>query len=137
MFSHNHTSIINFNQSNIIIPLSTTPRNDFWEITKISNRWYNGTFKREFDFNDKILEVIAKNVRKYRKLAGITQEQLAVDIDMSYDYLRRFESQLGREGISLMSLYKISIVLGVTMDKFFEEEWLPFPKIWKWTLFRE
>lgn len=41
---------------------------------------------------------------------------------MSYDYLRRFESQLGREGISLMSLYKISIVLGVTMDKFFEEE---------------
>ncbi len=80
------------------------------------------TFKREFDFNDKILEVIAKNVRKYRKLAGITQEQLAVDIDMSYDYLRRFESQLGREGISLMSLYKISIVLGVTMDKFFEEE---------------
>ena len=50
------------------------------------------TFKRDFKFNDKIVEVIAKNVRKYRKIAGITQEQLAVDIDMSYDYLRRFES---------------------------------------------
>lgn len=79
------------------------------------------TFKRDFKFNDKIVEVIAKNVRKYRKIAGITQEQLAVDIDMSYDYLRRFESQLDREGISLMSLYKISVVLDVTMDKFFEE----------------
>lgn len=79
------------------------------------------TFKREFDFNENILEIISSNVRKYRKLAGITQEQLAVDIDMSYDYLRRFESQKGKEGISLKSLYKISVVLGVTMDKFFEE----------------
>ncbi len=79
------------------------------------------TFKRDFKFNDKIVEIIAKNVRKYRKIAGITQEQLAVDVDMSYNYLRRFESQLGREGISLMSLYKISVVLDVTMDNFFEE----------------
>jgi len=79
------------------------------------------TFKREFNFNDNILEIVSKNVRKYRKNFNITQEQLAVDIDMSYDYLRRFESQHGREGISLKSLYKISVVLGVSMDKFFEE----------------
>ena len=78
------------------------------------------TFKREFVFDENILETIAKNVRKYRKLAGITQEQLAVDIDMSFDYLRRFESQLGREGISLLKLYRISVVLNVSMDKFFE-----------------
>ncbi len=79
------------------------------------------TFKREFVFDENILETIAKNVRKYRKLAGITQEQLAVDIDMSFDYLRRFESQLGREGISLLKLYRISVVLNVSMDKFFEK----------------
>ncbi len=82
------------------------------------------TFKREFKFNKNIMETISKNVRKYRKLAGLTQEQLAVDIEMSYDYLRRFESQLGREGLSIMSLYKISVVLGVSMDKFFEEDTL-------------
>ncbi len=79
------------------------------------------TFKREFEFDKEIMKTVSKNVRKYRKLAGLTQEQLAVDIEMSYDYLRRFESQLGREGLSLISLYKISVVLGVTMDKFFEK----------------
>ena len=79
------------------------------------------TFKRDFEFDENIMKTISKNVRKYRKLAGITQEQLAVDIGMSYDYLRRFESQLGREGLSLMSLYKISIVLDISMDKFFEK----------------
>lgn len=79
------------------------------------------TFKREFNFNENILSVISSNIRKYRIEKDVTQEQLAVDIGMSYDYLRRIESQKGKEGISLMSLYKISVVLGVTMDKFFEE----------------
>lgn len=79
------------------------------------------TFKRDFEFDKNIMQTVSKNVRKYRKLAGLTQEQLAVDIEMSYDYLRRFESQHGREGLSLMSLYKISVVLGVSMDKFFEK----------------
>ncbi len=80
------------------------------------------TFKREFIFNENIGKVIASNVRKYRKKAGITQEQLAVDIAISPDYLRRYESQLGKEGISLMTLYKISIVLDVPMNKFFEDK---------------
>lgn len=79
------------------------------------------TFKREFNFNENILSVISSNIRKCRIEKDVTQEQLAVDIGMSYDYLRRIESQKGKEGISLMSLYKISVVLGVTMDKFFEE----------------
>jgi len=80
------------------------------------------TFKREFEFNENILETIAQNVRKYRKEQNITQEQLAVDIGMSYDYLRRFETQGGKEGLSLIRLYKISVVLNVPINKFFEEE---------------
>ncbi len=79
------------------------------------------TFKRDFKFNNNIIEVVAKNVRIYRKLAGITQEQLAIDIGVSNDFLRRFESTRGKEGMALNTLYKISIVLNVTMDKFFEE----------------
>ena len=79
------------------------------------------TFKRDFKFDENFIETIAYNVRKYRKLAGITQEQLAVDISISSDYVRRFESQKGREGISLKTLYKISVVLNTPMDKFFEE----------------
>ena len=79
------------------------------------------TFKRDFTFRDNIIEVVARNVRKYRKMAGITQEQLATDIGVSNDFLRRFESTFGKEGMSLNTLYKISIVLNVSMEKFFEE----------------
>ncbi len=79
------------------------------------------TFKRDFSFNRNIIEVVAKNVRKYRKLVGITQEQLALDIGVSNDFLRRFETTLGKEGMSLNTLYKISVVLDVSMEKFFEE----------------
>jgi len=79
------------------------------------------TFKRDFSFNQNIIEVVARNVRKYRKIAGITQEQLALDIGISNDFLRRFETTQGKEGMALNTLYKISIVLNVPMDKFFVE----------------
>ena len=76
--------------------------------------------KRDFNFNENIIEVIAYNVIKYRKLNGITQEQLAIDIGVSPEFIRKFESTKGSEGLSLLSLYKISVVLNTTMDKFFE-----------------
>ena len=77
-------------------------------------------FKREFKFDNNIIEVIAYNVIKYRKLNGITQEQLAIDIGVSPEFIREFESTKGSEGLSLMSLYKISIVLDTSIEKFFE-----------------
>ena len=71
-------------------------------------------FKREFNFDENIIKTIAYNVIKYRKLNNITQEQLAIDIGVSP------ESTKGSEGLSLMSLYKISVVLNTSIDKFFE-----------------
>lgn len=78
------------------------------------------TFKRDFNFDENIIERISINIRKYRKLSGITQEQLAVDVGKSYNFIRRLEYKKGAIGCSIDTLYKISIVLGVTMDKFFE-----------------
>lgn len=77
-------------------------------------------FKRDFDFNENIIETIAYNVIKYRKINGITQEQLALDIGVSPEFIRKFESTKGSEGLSILSLYKISIVLNVSIDKFFD-----------------
>lgn len=77
-------------------------------------------FKRNFEFDENIIETVAYNVIKLRKLANITQEQLAVDIGVSPEFVRKFESTKGSEGLSLMSLYKMSIVLNVKMDKFFD-----------------
>ena len=79
-------------------------------------------FKRDFTFDDEIIKTIATNRRKYRKERKITQEQLALDIDVSPEFYRRFESTLGSEGISLTNVYKISVVLDIRIDKLFEKE---------------
>lgn len=79
-------------------------------------------YKRHFEFNPNIKRVIARNIRKYRIASNITQEQLALDCDRSYEFMRRLESTEAKEGISLELLYKISIVLDTRIDKFFESE---------------
>lgn len=79
------------------------------------------TFKRNFKFNDNYMLIVSNNIRKYRKEAGITQEQLAVDIGRSYDFVRRLEFKKGEIGCSLETLYKISVVLEQPMYKFFIE----------------
>ena len=61
-----------------------------------------------------------KKLKQIRKAKGLTQEQLAVDVGKSYDFIRRLEYKKGQIGCSIDTLYKISVVLGVTMEKFFE-----------------
>ena len=80
------------------------------------------TFKRNISFNKNIKEIVSKNIKKYRLDAGITQEQLAVDIGKSYDFVRRLEFKKGEIGCSLDTLYRISVVLNQPMGKFFEEK---------------
>ena len=80
------------------------------------------TFKREFNFLEKgeIRKNIALNIKKYRLLAGITQEQLAVDINKSYDFVRRLEFSKGKVGCSIYTLYQISVVLNTNIENFFK-----------------
>lgn len=78
------------------------------------------TFKRDFVFDNNIKEKISKNIKKYRLKAGITQEQLAVDVGLSYDFIRRLEFKKGKVGCSNTTLYKISVVLNTRIDKFFK-----------------
>ena len=78
------------------------------------------TYKRKFKFDKDIKRRVSLNIRKYRKIVGITQEQLAVDVDKSYDFIRRLEFKKGEIGCSLTTLYKISVVLNTRIDKFFE-----------------
>ena len=76
---------------------------------------------QRFDFNKNIKEIIAKNTRKYRKEKGYTQEQLANYIDRSNEFIRRIETDYTR-GISLETLYRMSVVLEHPMGDFFNEE---------------
>lgn len=78
-------------------------------------------FKRNFYFDPDYKKKISANIRKYRLKAEITQEQLSTDVGKSYDFIRRLEFKKGEIGCSLDTLYKISVVLNVSIDKFFEE----------------
>ena len=77
---------------------------------------------KEYNFNKDIKKIIALNIRKFRKQKGFTQEQLALYTDRSFEFIRRIESEQGRRGFSVETLWRISTVLEVPLDKFFHED---------------
>ena len=79
-------------------------------------------YKREFIFDKNVNEIVSKNIKRYRKQAKVTQEQLALDIEKSYDFVRRLEFKKGKIGRSLDTVYRISVVLNVPLYKFFIDE---------------
>lgn len=75
----------------------------------------------KYKFNPNIRLTICKNIKKYRNEKNVRLMDLAEAIGVTTDYVRRMEAPSGRNSISLMTLYKISVVLDVPMDKFFED----------------
>ena len=69
------------------------------------------------DFNNEMFfDTIRKNIKKYRAQQGLTAAQLSEKAGLGHDYLRQIESQKDRHHVSLVSLYKISKALGISMD---------------------
>ena len=69
------------------------------------------------DFNNEMLfDTIRKNIKKYRAQQGLTAAQLSEKAGLGHDYLRQIESEKDRHHVSLVSLYKISKALGISMD---------------------
>ena len=67
-----------------------------------------------------IYEQIARNIKKYRKEAGITQAVLAENVGVSHEFIRRIESKKGLKTFSIDTIWKISLVLNVEPGKLFE-----------------
>ena len=67
-----------------------------------------------------IYEEIAKNIKKYRNLAGISQAELAERVGVSHEFIRRNESRKGRKSFSVDTLWKISVALDIAPGKLFE-----------------
>ena len=67
-----------------------------------------------------IYEQIAKNIKKYRNMAGISQAELAERVGVSHEFIRRNESKKGRKSFSVDTLWKISVALDVPPGKLFE-----------------
>ncbi|MBR3325243.1 MAG: helix-turn-helix transcriptional regulator [Clostridia bacterium] len=75
----------------------------------------------EYEFNPNIKSIICQNIKKYRLKSKISAMDLSEKIGVSLNHLKRIESINDRNNISLITLYKISKVLNVRIDKFFEE----------------
>lgn len=67
-----------------------------------------------------IYEQISRNIKKYRKLAGITQAELAERIGVSHEFIRRNESKKGIKSFSVDTIWKISVALEIDPGKLFE-----------------
>ena len=72
----------------------------------------------KFEIN--IYEQIAKNIKKYRNLAGISQAELAERVGVSHEFIRRNESRKGRKSFSVDTLWKISVALDIAPGKLIE-----------------
>ena len=71
--------------------------------------------------------LIGKNVRKYRIIYNATvedmpQRELAKRIGVSTPLIGALESRNSTQGVSIYKLYKISKVLNIPIEKFFERE---------------
>lgn len=66
-----------------------------------------------------IYEQISKNIKKYRKEAGITQAELAEKVGVSHEFIRRIESKKGRKTFTIDTIYKVSIALNINIKELF------------------
>ena len=74
----------------------------------------------------KLFYIIGQNVKYYRRLyclekGKMTQENLAEKVDVSTSLIGNLESTHIHQGISIYTLWKISHVLEIPIEKFFEE----------------
>lgn len=76
-------------------------------------------FKKEDE--NYVYELIGRNVKKYRKLKGWTQEKLAEEINYSLSFISGIESAY-HQTFSLGAIWRISIVLGVEFYKLCEDD---------------
>lgn len=73
-----------------------------------------------FDKNDEnyVYELVSQNIKKQRKLKGLTQEQLANKMDYSTQFISNIESK-NYQTFSLGTLWRLSLVLDIDIAELF------------------
>ncbi len=74
------------------------------------------------NFDTDIYNTIRKNIRKYRKLKGLTSAELSEMVDLTHDYIRQIQSEKAGYNFSVDTFYKISVALGVKLDDLIKKE---------------
>ena len=71
--------------------------------------------------DNNIYDVVRKNIRKYRRLKCMTQQELADAADLSHGYIREIESLNMGVTFSLDAVEKIATALDINVKDLFEE----------------
>ena len=65
-------------------------------------------------------DIVRKNIRKYRKLANLTQQQLDDAIDVSMHYISQIESANPNKYFTLVIIGRIADVLNIDIKQLFD-----------------
>lgn len=74
-----------------------------------------------YKFNPEMYKLVAENVKKYMKLKNLDMYSLAKYTEINEKFLDKFLNNNENTVISIYDLYKISVILEVGMNVFFEE----------------
>lgn len=66
-------------------------------------------------------DIVRKNIRKYRKLANLTQQELASAIDVSMHYISQIESANPNKYFTLVVIGRIADALNIDIKLLFEK----------------
>lgn len=66
-------------------------------------------------------KTISENIKKYRKLNNMTQNQLAEKVGISFSYLSKIEATNCNKSFSLDVLFDIADALNIDINMFFEK----------------
>ena len=73
-------------------------------------------------YSNEILTIVSNNVKKFRKLRGLTQMDLALEIGMSGGaYLGRAEVRKSNHHFNITHIAKIAYILAVDICEFFKQ----------------
>ncbi len=76
----------------------------------------------KLNFDTDIYNTIRKNIKKYRKLKGMTTEELSELVGLSHEFIRQIESEKVAYNFSVETFYRISVALGVTLDMLVQKD---------------
>ena len=69
------------------------------------------------DHGGTVYDTIRRNIKKYRKMRGLTSAQLAERVGLSHDFILQIESEKARYNFSVETFCKIAQALEVTLDQ--------------------
>ena len=67
-------------------------------------------------------DIVRKNIKKYRKLAGLTQQELADMIGVSMHYISQIESAKPYKYFTLIIIGRIADALNIDIKDLFEKQ---------------